>query len=148
MPYLQLLLCRSAQAPSEPCADYAVIFYYCFYSRRTASRSAAKNAPSLRGGVWSYWADSNRRPADYELGLTFEIAFLWCVKCVLYVHCVCCVVSLINYAKHAVCVTFITFLTFDRNFLQIFLQLTIHDTATVWNTATLNNAIGTGRYLF
>ena len=59
---------RPAALPSEPCERMprsAAKYYEYFRKQRGANFGRKKSSPILRAS-WSYWPDSNRRPADYE----------------------------------------------------------------------------------
>ena len=59
---------RFAALPSEPCERTprsAAKYYEYFRKQRGANFGRKKSSPVLRAS-WSYWPDSNRRPADYE----------------------------------------------------------------------------------
>ncbi len=59
---------RPAALPSEPCERTprsAAKYYEYFRKQRGADFGRKKSSPILRAS-WSYWPDSNRRPADYE----------------------------------------------------------------------------------
>ena len=57
---------ETAQTPSEPCAKITPLFFIYFSHRARSCRRSSLKPPRKTEGVWSYWADSNRRPADYE----------------------------------------------------------------------------------